>query len=153
MSHYNYIKSVTLAWLEPATNQQKTLTSSSARKRKHKDDEAGGIQTRSSECTISTITTSESSRHTKITNTSLHPSTGSLRCRLNTTVQHLPMKSKNQKPRCQLHSWAKGGNAPKVMSGVITCQICQFDLCLDCYRLFHTEANPDTMRCTFIHNN
>ena len=153
MSHYDYIKSVTLAWLEPGTYRQKTTTSSSARKRKHKDDEPGGVRTRSSESTISTITTNESSRQTKITNTSLHPSTGSLRCRLNTTVQHLPMKSKNQKPRCQLHSWARGGNAPKVMSGVVTCQICQVDLCLDCYRLFHTEAHPDTMRCTFIRTN
>ena len=114
MSHYDYIKSVTLAWLEPATYRQKTTTSSSARKRKQKDDEAGGIRTRSSESTISTITTSESSRHTKITNTSLHPSTGLLRCRLNTTVQHLPVKSKNQKPRCQLHSWAKGGMPRKL---------------------------------------
>ena len=61
MSHYDYIKSVTLAWLEPGTYRQKTTTSSSARKRKHKDDEPGGVRTRSSESTISTITTNESS--------------------------------------------------------------------------------------------
>jgi len=71
----------------------------------------------------------------------LHPSRGSLMCRLATNCQHMPVKSKSKRPRCQLHRWARGRDGTAVMNQIIACSVCCVDLCVECFNIFHKEAN------------
>ena len=120
------------------------------------DDIDNSVRTRrrfvSDGTTVSGLTTCDGSsnrrvmkesagRNATISQKSLHPSNGKLKCRLSTSVQHIPEKPITRKPRCQLHRWARDRGGGEVMAGVIRCTICQVDLCIDCFQLFHKEGN------------
>ena len=60
---------------------------------------------------------------------------------LNTAVQHFPEKPNGKRHRCQLHRWARDRRGKEVFATVTTCSVCRVNLCLSCYKLFHTEAN------------
>ena len=157
MSHYEYIKAIALAWIEPEEYAPQRI----ARKRKSREDKEVSMGSRSrrrmtqihrstSSSTVSGLTSigastnaagGDSNRNGTINDNSLHPSSGKLRCRLNTAVQHLPEYSKVKKRRCQLHRWARDRKGEEAMSGIIRCSICRVDLCVKCYQVFHKEAN------------
>ena len=99
----------------------------------------------SSISTISSLASSGTgSKRRRISDTSLDPLDGSLKCRLNHSVDHWPSKatlepSSKSKPACQLHRWACGHKVRK-RRNVVYCQECDVNLCTDqCYRLFHTK--------------
>ena len=77
----------------------------------------------------------------KVTDNSLHPTQGALKCRLDLHMHHLPNSSKSKNPRCALHRWAWGKDGKAVMSNIISCSICGVDLCVPCYKKFHLEAD------------
>ena len=147
ISHYDYIKAIALAWIEPALHRPKPplqggIIQTTTRKRTRYNSDTS---------TISPISYSDSQtasfdqkHNVRVTESNLHPNTGKLSCRLRTDIQHIPVASKSKRARCQLHRWASG---KEVMSCVMTCLICGVDLCLQCYSLFHKEANLVDFRC------
>jgi len=78
----------------------------------------------------------------------LHPLHGSLRCRLNKSIAHLPdpdIKSIREKNlRCGLHRWVDR-NA-QIKRDVMVCLDCRVALCVECYYTFHTEQGVDNLR-------
>ena len=80
------------------------------------------------------------SKNVQVTDASLHPTTGELRCRMNRNIQHYPEESK-RRARCQLHKWSRNEKGKEVFASVVRCSICQVGLCIDCFRLFHEEAD------------
>ena len=72
----------------------------------------------------------------KFTDQSLDPYTGILRCRLNTSLDHLPEKVSNL--NCQLHWWQDKTQCRKQLMKCATCNVC---LCIECYKTFHTTPN------------
>ena len=88
-----------------------------------------------------TVGKNKKQQNMSVTDATLHPSRGSLMCRLATNCQHMPVKSKSKRPRCQLHRWARGRDGTAVMNQIIACSVCCVDLCVECFNIFHKEAN------------
>ncbi len=85
-----------------------------------------------------------------ITTKTICPDTGSLCCRLNSTLNHLPQPvDKNKNTQCQLHMWAARADNPKfdanttnpagAQACVMHCPTCHVHLCMECFSLFHEE--------------
>ena len=91
----------------------------------------------------------ESARAPKVSKSSLHPETGSLKKRLDPSLEHLPhaVPGKHTNAICQLHRFAarqigKGTNIPDgARASVMQCFACGVNLCLPCFFLFHKTAN------------
>jgi hypothetical protein len=80
-------------------------------------------------------------RAPRMEDNALHPYTGFLACRLYQHVPHFPVPSDHLKvqPKCALHRWATGGGMYRAQ--VFVCDQCKVCLCLDCFKVFHTEAD------------
>ena len=86
--------------------------------------------------TVSTTTTENERKRTRVTDSSLKPITGSLKLRLDTSMGHWPVTAHRRNANCQLHYWASGTRKYK---NVVLCQECNVYLCTDrCYEIFHT---------------
>ena len=127
MKHYEYQKMIAHAWM----NKQYY----SKRQRETRDDES--LSTVST-CSISTCTSRGGSR-SRISVGALNPISGSLKCRLNTTLPHWPSPPTKQSTKlfnCQLHYWATG---KCTFVNVQYYKECNVSLCTDgCYEMFHT---------------
>ena len=73
-----------------------------------------------------------------ITNNTMDPYTGKLRCRLDRTLCHLPEQVKSEHVQCAMHSWLC---KVKKRSQLMHCRACDINLCLDCYKPFHQIPN------------
>ena len=67
---------------------------------------------------------------------------GSLQCRLDRHLDHLPYEKESNRARCALHRWI-GIETSSQLSNCVTCGV---HLCSQCYRLFHTEPNLVAMK-------
>ena len=117
VSHYQYQTMIAYAWLDDDYYQ--------------KCGKGGG-----SVSSLST-NTNESQRRSRVSSSSLHPITGSLKCRMNRCVHHWPSPADTSKytVHCQLHFWATG---KRVYKNVQVCKECNVSLCTDkCYERFH----------------
>lgn len=85
--------------------------------------------------------TARPSRCARLTDDSLSP-TGGLKMRLDTTINHLPIKAQ-KRSRCALHSWASE-RKQRTEAFVMYCPTCNVNLCIDCYNFFH--HTPDIHR-------
>jgi hypothetical protein len=151
VSHYEYIKQISLAWINPDKYWPKEMEVTEPGKRKVPDDDENTIVTRASRKLKIDSTSSVSSDAATIIKTStlcipitesnLHPVNGKLKHRLNYSVQHYPQYSKVKAPRCQLHRWARGRDKPAVKKAVVTCSVCRVHLSIPCFNIFHKEAN------------
>ena len=146
LTHYDFIKEISLAWINKEMYFPKVRNVAASRKRKTKDDatkDDGKRVTRGAAKKLdidATSVFSNSSICIEITDNSLHPTSGKLSCRLNTAVQHLPEQKKGKRLRCALHRWSRDRQPPEVFAGVILCSVCRVHLCINCYNLFHKEA-------------
>ena len=165
-THYDYIKMISLAWID----QEGYWPEPKKKKRSLEPIEEGIIinerQSRArregqtspmSEMSEMTQNTRRAARiitaatpstntgrkrsNTSVTDISVHPTKGTLMCRLTTNCQHIPAKSRSRRPRCQLHRWARGRDGVAVMNQIISCSLCNVDLCVPCFGLFHKEPN------------
>jgi len=86
------------------------------------------------------------------TDKSLCPDNGSLRKRLNNTLNHMPEPvDKSKKTQCQLHMWSAKKGAPTFDATrekptgsrvhVMHCPSCHVHLCMDCFFSFHNVEN------------
>ena len=129
-NHYEFIKCITLAWLDPVlywpVTSKKRVSSSSI-------------------CTTATASsrTSKKSkpnrkRNSTLSDLSLDPYCGAVRCRLDTRLNHLPEEEERGEAQCQMHYWK---NKSKYRKQLMKCATCQVTLCLKCYKIFHDR--PD----------
>ena len=125
----------------------------------------GGYSTPLNEnASISTLSTNSSTssgtKHGRISDCSLDPHNGSLRCHLDITVDHWSATVMNDKGGnkrvCQIHHWACGHGTQK-KENVVYCEECNVHLCTDgCYRIFHTKfdlkGDKDRIRDDYMEN-
>ena len=64
---------------------------------------------------------------------SLEPYHGTVRCRVDITLTHLPVKNDKPENSCQLHYWLEKS---KYRAQLLTCPTCNVTLCVDCYKYF-----------------
>ena len=142
MPHYKFQKMIAHAWMD------KDYYSGS------KQDYPQGT---SSVSTMSSITTPDSTKRSRVSVHSLMPITGSLKHRLNNSLGHWPCATAEhhiKKSNCQLHYWATG---KRKYSNVAYCKDCRVSLCTDkCYEAFHTvwdiESQKESMRVEMEQN-
>ena len=132
-NHYEFIRAVTLAWIDPKlywpVKSKKRASSSSV-------------------CDTSTTSSSRTSKKSKkirkrnatLSDLSLDPYSGTLRCRLGSRLTRLPEEEENGETSCQMHYWI---NKSKYRKQLVKCAACQVTLCLKCYKIFHDR--PDLM--------
>jgi hypothetical protein len=130
LSHYEFRKEIALNWLdplyEPRTHQIKDAPSRNN----------GLTLMFSSPSSVLTITTTSSLRGTFCTDSSLAEN-GALKCRLETTLSHLPSRKNGNRPQCDLHRWT----GIQKEAGILYCRSCNINLCIDCYKIFHMRSN------------
>ena len=73
-----------------------------------------------------------------ITNNTMNPYTGKLRCRLDLGLCHLPEQVKLQHVQCVMHRWL---HKVKKRSQMMYYRVCHINLCLECYKPFHQVPN------------
>lgn len=140
LSHYDYIKQFSLAWINQEQYWPKTLKVAS-RKRPTEDQEILVTRGRKKLGTGSMSVSNNNSMCYKMEDESLHPTKGKYSCRLNMSVQHFPEAIKAKRARCALHKWSRDQQGPEVFASVVLCSVCRVHLCLSCYKLFYTEAD------------
>ena len=137
-THYEFVRQVALAWLKPSKywhssasamqqGDQHSLESSNHASMKS-DSIASNIITRKRK--MKYIDRKNNTFSTK----SLDPYQGALRCRLDVTLTHLPVKNDKPENSCQLHYWLEKS---KYRAQLLRCPTCNVTLCVDCYKYFH----------------
>ena len=137
VTHYEYQISCAKAWIDPDNFGTSVHTPS--------DTGSSTISTMSAGSgRICTTASGSKKRKSYVSNKSLHPLKGKLRCRLDHRQDHWPAKAPkdanhNTSP-CQLHWWLCGTKKSK---NVARCPTCNVTMCVDkCYRIFHTDWDP-----------
>ena len=132
-NHYKFIRAVTLAWIDPKpywpVQSNKRASSSSV-------------------CDTATTSSPRKSKKSKtirkrnatLSDLSLDPYSGSLRCCLDSRLTRLTEEDEKGETSCQMQYWMDKSNYQK--------QLMKFDafqvtLCLKCYKIFHDR--PDLM--------
>jgi hypothetical protein len=166
VSHYDFIKQIALAWIEPDLywpgwngNDKKrrscdvdkvsTLTSGggssvSTASRTRQRIVQQNDSSRSTKSSITTTDHGENEKAKRMNDNSLDPARGSLRMRLDCGLDHIPEIKKGTRARCQLHRWAIGRDAKGAEvrgNSIMKCQTCKVNLCSACWKIFHKKAN------------
>ena len=143
LSHYEFIKSIALAWLKPSAYWSGTTTSKTGRSRSPQPSQgSSSVADSSSYCTVAESVISRRKIHVNkknstLTNKALDPYAGSLRCRLDHNLNHLPVNNDKPETNCQLHWWA---SKQKIRAQLMKCSTCNVTLCIKCYKIFHEVA-------------
>jgi hypothetical protein len=136
MTQYNFRYQIVLAWLGM----------------RPKKEDASRKQPIDSIC--SSVTSRETLSIKKarpISNFTLDPATGLLKGRLDSNF-HFIVPSQSKYPVCALCRWANSDedndrSAARVRGKSIgTCDVCNVNLCLKCFKIFHTVGNLDKLR-------
>jgi len=163
LTHYDFLHSVATAWINRDEMDVKKIRRLRHKKRKLFDKEAttpSPIQKKRQHAasdhhdarSTTSKKTSNLSQETparlkapRVNDNTLHPDSGSLRGRLNhIACFHCPELSPNVQPCCSLHRWIFGrdvGSGGQVKEKVFLCSVCQVNLCIPCFKVFHTT--PD----------
>ena len=73
-----------------------------------------------------------------LTDKTMDPYNGQLRCRLSHNLMHWPIQVKSIHRNCQMHYWLYN---KKHRAQLMHCPACNVTLCLDCYKPFHETPN------------
>ena len=71
---------------------------------------------------------------------------GSLKCRLDMRLDHLPCEKVSSRARCGLHRWV----GVESQSQISYCRTCGVNLCIKCYRLFHEQVDLLKMKSSLL---
>ena len=160
LSHYDYLLSIATAWIDREEEDVRQIRRCCLRKRKRQ------TQAETSPTTVSTPTSNRSTRSStaasaiseltspgsvashrgskapRVNDSSLHPDSGALRCRLDHYGKyHAPDPPEVKIPSCALHRWAVGretGSKSQTRLNIVCCSICKVNLCISCFNTFHT---------------
>jgi len=126
LSHYDFQKMVALHLLNP---EKFPLDSREKTKRKAtKIYDAPSLRSEKN---------STSTRAAAVNDKALDPDDGELRVRLSAKYFHCPTRPKAKDPSCQLHRWASNDPSHKNRGGILCCDCCNVNLCIECFDLFH----------------
>ena len=131
LTHYEFMKAIVLAWMKPSQYWPKE---------KWKSD---GELLVSSFIGVSTSVITKRSEisptwSTTFTDNTLNPYSGSLRCQLNQTRNHLPILNPKKESQCQMHWWMY---KVKYRKQLMICSLCNVILCIECYEPYHEISN------------
>ena len=88
------------------------------------------------------------SKAPRISERSLHPDHGSISCRLNHfDVFHCPDPVDVGRPSCGLHRYLYGRENGQCRDRIVNCSVCNVNLCIPCFRTFHTVRDFSTHEC------
>ena len=134
-THYEFVRKVALAWLKLSEYWHNSAKKSDLQSR---------ASTKNDSIMSESIASSIVSRKRKMkyidrknitfSTRSLDPYQGALRCRLDVTLTHLPVKNDKPENNCQLHYWLEKS---KYRAQLLRCPTCNVTLCVDCYKFFH----------------
>jgi hypothetical protein len=79
-----------------------------------------------------------------VSDASLNATNGPFARRLDRDAGHWLTEVPNR-PKCALHRWACG-NDMSYRLNVFSCSFCMVNLCIDCFRIFHTEPGPSLIQ-------
>jgi Transposase IS4 len=168
MSHYEFRKQIALAWVskdEPSLKQRRKanlpenlpkvagkrkeapIPSSARRTRTKVATDRAVKQTPASITAVDKAAKDSSSKKGKacaVSDASLNSSNGPFARRLDRDAGHWLTEVPNR-PKCALHRWACG-NEMSYRLNVFACSFCMVNLCIDCFRIFHTEPGPSMIQ-------
>ena len=138
MSHYEFRKSIALAWLDPTTywpNQMKKRNKSMASTTSNSHSTTTISSTQRSTSSISSQSNQNPSINQDnnkkwappVNDKTLCPREGALWCWLDMTIPHLPSASNCKEPKCALHFWAC---KKKHRYHMLRCTTCGIHLCI-----------------------
>ena len=145
MDHYDFHKSIALAWICPSKYWVKE------NKKRIRRKEGAIITTNSSSrVSVSTITdepritrqrfskevAAKKGQYRRINDSLLDPSLELNMMRLNVHMSHMPTKVESRASRCQFHNWATG---EQIKKQCCICMSCNVALCMECYAPYHLE--------------
>jgi hypothetical protein len=156
LSQYEFRRQIALAWVskdEPTMRQRRKNNlpnpTVATGKRKATPEPTSNRATRRQKVAESTPesivavetqakqSSTKKSKSSAVTDASLTSTTGPFCRRLDTDVRHWMTEVPNR-PKCALHRWACG-NDMSYRLNVFACTYCMVNLCIDCFRIFHSE--------------
>jgi hypothetical protein len=146
MSQYEFRKQIILNWLDA----ESLTLNNKPQKRKH--DSISSITSAVSGLTQDTEVSTK--KATRFNDTTLDPSTGALKMRLDSNYHYIiPSRSKNS--CCGLCRWAQAtgqNNRNKRIRGntVGECDFCRVALCMSCFKLFHTVGPVNKLKSEIL---
>ena len=157
MSHYEFQKSIALAWLDPTTywpNRMKNCNKSIASTTSNSHRTTTISRKRKSTSSISSQSNQNPSinqdnikkRAPPVNDKTLCPREGVLWCCLDMTIPHLPSASNCKEPKCALHFQAC---KKKHRYCMLRCTACGIHLCIACYEKFHWIEEIGDLKNTF----
>jgi len=163
LTHCDFLHSVATAWIDKEEMDvrkirrlrhkkrklfEKEKNTESANKRQKQSNVSEHHSTRSTTTNTNKKVSPETPARLKaprVNDNTLHPDSGSLRGRLNhIACFHCPELSPNAHPSCSLHRWIYGrdnDSGGQVKDKVVLCSVCQVNLCIPCFKVFHTTPN------------
>ena len=138
ISHYEFLRLITLSWLDPENYSAKKWKQINEKKNIHNIStqtslSSDSISNRSS--ARKKVEAEDNRGATRLTVCSVHPYDGSLKMRLDRKLPHFPKRQDNINCRCQLHGFLKMNRS---RAKVMYCKDCNVNLCIDCWQTFHT---------------
>mgnify|MGYP003321282704 FL=1 len=128
-SHYEFVKRVALAWLNPSEHWQSSKSS-----RGRIVDDSTTVQSSIASSVVAKKRIKFEQKNCVLTDNSLDFYTGNLRCRLDTSLNHLPTMNNKPENNCQLYYWH---DKSKYRAQLMKCMLCNVTLCISCYKAFH----------------
>ena len=152
-THLEFRKDIALAWINPKEYMadQKQAAAKTPMSRRRKRDDASGVsgitldsalRSTVTEPSVPTQPTKKLKRTVRMSDDALDPTAGKLSCRLDHTLDHIPIRPHNSKVRCSIHRWV----GVETQKDVFLCPSCDVNLCVDCYHIFHHTENMVMMK-------
>ena len=140
MSQYEFRKNIALHWIAPV--RAKELEKKAQKFQIHRKSSSPSVASLSSMSMDSLFAAENARRRCVRTCDDTLEETGALRCRLDTTLCHLPIKPQSKKAKCAIHRWV----GVEKQAQILHCPTCNMHLCVECYGLFHKTPNLVSMK-------
>ena len=142
MTHLQFREAIAEYWINPEEylsrkKKHQYSNDSFLRKRKTSSNSHSSTSSLTIDSTLQEPKTKKQKLPTRQCNDSSLSPDGSLKERLDTCLDHLPSEKESSRARCALHRWL----GIETTSQISQCKTCSVHLCIQCYRLFHTEPN------------
>ena len=137
LTHLKFREAIALYWINPEeyVDQKKSIIKTTLTRK------STSTSSMTSSITMDTSMTLNIKRGTKPGTKHVNDDSiltnGSLRCRLDRCLDHLPSEKLSSRARCGMHRWV----GVESQSQVSYCYSCGVHLCIKCYRLFHHQAD------------
>ena len=129
-SHYEFVKKIALAWLK----RNEFWPSNKSKKNDPRDNSSTIESSIASSIVAKRRIKFVQRKNSTITDKALDSYIGNLRCRLDTSLNHLPEKSNKPDNNCELHYWF---DKTKCRAQLMRCLSCNVILCISCYKSFY----------------